>query len=629
MASIWFVEVAQHSIEIDFLYKKGIRERQVNTWKHSQRTEDAFKDIITRAGLVSQTTPHNLTPVQIPIYAYEPGINHIEDYFGLYIKYLIEKMGLGDLLSSKKDIPDVIAFNLIPFFMSVTKASRIARGIATILAVTSELKNQTLLFITSQHTLFSESPELIDLSKIDNGPSVVSIIDFEGNFCTYSNHNGIFKIDDGKLNARDARDKVLVHSEDSLKIALAYDTNMNIGHFDLGSCHVRTHYDLEDFVTYDNVFETIYKKFTDTVKDFKKIHIIATGLEDEALNIIGNRILYNTENDIKMQQGDTSDSDRIEWHSHFSYDQLIGNPEMLKRISSESECILLLTDVTNTGGTVNKLKDYIEGAIFKNLDLTDESKDWSKIILFSIVKMNNSPRDIIECVEISRPYLPNDSKLCPLCILNQPLNKVSPENWKHDFRIVDQEQLTPLDFWELVEDCKAFQPTFIKNSEKKFLRVKTKIIIRRYRKWLKTLIREKYRLKWNDKNPNAIITVDEETGKKFASVFMEALDLPENILLAIHKDILSKKIPPPTILLEKIEQFSSISANALFLDTGVNTGGTMKLMKDYFLEFEIFPYGAFVLDNRLSTEKMKNVLGPEFVAKFESLYTWPFTPRLL
>jgi hypothetical protein len=128
------------------------------------------------------------------------------------------------------------------------------------------------------------------------------------------------------------------------------------------------------------------------------------------------------------------------------------------------------------------------------------------ILPFAIVKMNNSPQDIKAAVVINRPYFEKD--LCPMCDLGQPLKGVRQESWKEDFRNVDAAQLTPLDFWEMVQDCKALRrDEAYLGSASLVHRVETSKLVERYNHWLSNLIRFRCNAAWGSNKPYTIVTV--------------------------------------------------------------------------------------------------------------------------
>ena len=622
MAIVWVIDIPKpkrnHLSDLKALRDIGLKPSQLDSWKLNNRSLEGFVDLIERAGLIDLARNERIYARFSDLSSIDTMREHtdIEQYFAENMARTIDKMGLSDY--NPPDIPDLIAFNLMPFYLRAADANRLARGISEVLATVDKIGNLPFVFIIRDLSSFSNLKIFKDLVEINKGPDLVSAIDFFGHQVLYQKkYQGDVKtcvITRHKIDAAGAREKILVHDDDSLRKALIYNTNINIGHFDVGSCHVRTHYDLEDFIQFDNVFESIYKQFCNFIDGYKNISILATGLESEALITLGNRFVYRNNDEIKYRPPENK---KINWISHLSKQELLKQKDTIISSFENSDLLIILSDILNTGKTVDEFSEIIES--YEKERTTKHKLD---IKPFSILKMLNSPKEVYSCVHIPRPYFEKSD--CPLCFLDQPKVIISEDNWKEDFRSVNQDQLTPLDYWEMVEDCKALvreKPD--SNGKIIFHRVDTLKMMGRYRLWIKMYIRLKYKEEWGDTSISALITTDEPYGIEFCNLVKDALNFNKYRTIKIPREVIADIDPLPMDLSKSLEEVHSEDILSLIIDDGINSGGTIKKIYSLLTDFDITPIGAFVIDSRIDSKTLKC---GETDLLFHSLYNWPFAP---
>jgi len=357
----------------------------------------------------------------------------------------------------------VVVLNLMPFGLSKPQVDKLMLGLcqATQPSGVVPAREWTIVLLTRNIDWFLGSHYYAETVLELAGRVNVALVDLRGYYAI------------GVELAPQRLDRSLFHavfqlSDKQLYYSLIYRTNSHIGHFELAHSHLRTHYDLTDFLEKDNVAERIVKLFTDQVADLETFSVVAVGMEANALWTLTIRLK-------ELLSGRVVD--------------VCGAPgldeDRLARLLSNSQGIVVLTDIVNTGATVADVCARIAG-------LNGGGKP---VRVFAIVSMKNSPPDVdgvgvYSALQLRRPYYERDPNGCPLCVLGQPLQKVRKVE---DFRKVFDEQLTPLDFWEIVSDSKGLREGQPDHFGRVLLyRVETSEVLHRYGHWLRSVVKHKY-----------------------------------------------------------------------------------------------------------------------------------------
>lgn len=634
MSTIFLSEVNQTAIELNKLRDLNIHPDQIASWRQKSRNSRSLIKLIKQVGVIDETPDKQDLIVLSPVNVCEHGCDDIKDITDYFTKFVIKSFdNFGLEVSQDDELPDIIAFNFMPFIFRPANANRIIRGICQGLTVWPQLSKSCLVFFVRQHTLFSRSEQLCGLIQSNDGPNKAVIIDLDGYAVIIARNTEDIQAEPitSKTNISRMLFEEILHFKDktSFRNALIYETNINIGHFDVGTCHVRTHYDLKDFIRRDNVFEHLYNEFYNITDKYNRTSIIAIGLEDEALTIFGNRIEAANKNDPQVKTSKKKQLREVFWRGHFLPDEILNQKKSIKKWAKNSDCLFLLTDVVNSGATIFKLKAKLE-EIIKD---TKKSRDKDNAILeteiklFSVVKMNNAPDDIPSAVVINRPYHSSKPALCPLCILGQPIKRIDPNNWKTDFRYVAHNQLTPLDFWEIVQDCRAFKRKMPYLAGGKLIhRVDTSKIIQRYKNWLSNIVQFKYLSTWGVNFPDRIITLKGEPGEEYAKLILNALKKPKIDILSIPRDVINEEEQLPNNLENQLIDIKNNKKEILLVDDGINSGGTAKKLIKFANKYEIKIMGFLVLDNRLNEKQSQELELSMNSGKLICLYNWPSYP---
>lgn len=569
----------------------GIAEKQTASWNPGKISKKGISKLLTRADVLK----NDEIPI-VDIYInYVEKVEPLNIYFETSFKDAFEKMGIkGELDPSNF----VIVFNLMPFLLSTTIIDKILQGLFHSIADISLLKDVPFVFLTRNIDWFTKSEIFkgsLAKKKIRNSFFLVDIRGYSASF------------QKGKsLQIEIPRSiflEVLNITDKGVRMALIYQTNISLGHFELKNSHIRTHYDLSDFVLRDDVSEYLCDKVSHVIQDYQRVIIIGVGLEQKALMHL-------------MYQFKIMNSDRVREVVDFFEDRSVLR-KRIKELIEETDCIIILSDIVNTGATLS--------TIIQDINQILQGK--VPIKLFTIVRMINSPEIINEnyqldaAITIKREYYPADEKKCPLCQLDQPLKTVEKI---HDFHYTDAAQLTPFDFWEIVEDCKALERSRVDPQGREFLyRINTIRIISRYGNWLKNVIRSKCDLFWPHYKPNVILTVKEAAGAAFSELVSTSLDIDD--VVAVERSEV-RKASPSSGLTKEQNPFSAGRTRVLIVDDGINYGLTLEQLIYYCRAGGIIPLGALVFDSRLKstqTEKLQLLMGGNRIV---ALYTWPSTP---
>lgn len=634
MSSCWLIDILPSDSEVEELRQLGMSPVETISWHHVCRNVPGLINLLREAGAVVDTPQEPHIVVLAPVEIRQSNGRKFEDvheYFYELTRQSLHRLGVQSSLDV--DVPDVLAFNLMPFYPRAAIADRVMNGICRAIEAVPHLSSTCLAFFVRTHRPFSGNADLRRLVQSSLYPNKAIIVDLDGFLINlerdYVKGRNKLRVTRYSI-ARSIFERVL-HFKDkrSFRRALVYQTNINIGHFDLGTCHVRTHYDLNDFVRRDNVFEHIYSEFCHVTAGFNNIAVIATGLERNALTVLGNRLQSANVRDLQMTSRGSLQSRDVTWRGHFFADEVSSHAEQIKGWVRGSDCVLVLTDIVNSGSTARRTGEAFR-RILKDMETRGKTHNGKiEIKTFAVAKMNNSPSDIEASVVINRPYFSSDQALCPLCQLKQPIKKVEQDTWEEDFRYVDPAQLTPLDFWEMVKDCDALQ------REKSYAggirlmhRVDTERLLQRYSHWLANVIAAKYRSTWGRSYPDMLLIVSEEGGLRFAALVGDALRPHRCRILSIPRAVLDEKQEPSCELTNELAKCRDLRFRVLLADDGMNFGNTARHLIRLARKYEVDLLGMLVLDCRLETSELQR-FETEAVNKnfrIEALYTWPSHP---
>jgi len=630
----WVIEIGSNPTQLSQLEHLEVIPYDITSWRYKSRSPIAFLDLLRKDGVITDDPSNPVYPVVASVDNPIHGDQEIQDiglYFFKLIKNALELLGIESIVGP--NAPYVIAINLWPFHTRSAIADRLAGGIMRAVAHFPKLAGTSLVLFVRIHKTFSESVELSRLIQSPNYPSKIYIIDRDG-YSIMLERNVDPEAAGPKL-----RRHIIGHSvfdtllnfpdKESFRSQLIYQTNMNIGHFDVGSCHVRTHYDLTDFVRRDSVFQHLYKELRRVTHGFKKVNVITTGFEIDALMTLANRIQDASARDYQVENGNGSKKVEFFWIGHLSGSDLKAYTGHLEKLVGDSDCLLILTDVVNSGSTVEEMSKALE-QIREGMDSSSHRPIDPDVVIkvFAVVKMRNSPPSIEAAVTIERPYFKIDDKTpCPLCQMKQPIAKVGKETWNKDFKYVDRAQLTPFDFWETVQDCKALETDKLYAGGFRLLhRVSTKRVLERYKHWLVNVIRARYASEWGTQYPSTLFFVDEPSGESFANLTMEALYPHRCVTVKVTREVVSGRQEISDKTTNSLTACRQRGDKVLIVDDGINTGGTISRLISFVTRHDIKPMGVLVFDNRLQEVQIRHLENEMSGAKVIALYTWPARP---
>jgi len=594
MSCVYLLEVAYSKTQYDLLDKFKVPQAQAGSWIPERRNDDALLELLHRIGLLDETPEIRIS---LPIEVSQP-VDNLTDYFERFLKEALDKIEKDKVDSG--GAPNVVGINLMPFLLAATLVDKLVQGIASVLTEAALIASTKIVFFAQEYSWFSRSDILKSLILRSEMPEI-TVVDLRGYVCT------MFRATDRDLGQtlkeipRSMFEKILrFKNKSEFRNALIYETNINIGHFALPNSHIRTHYDLYDFVQRNNVQEHLFKEFSQLIQQYKKVTIIGEGLELSMIIWLGNRFADFLPNVLRFEP--------------FSGRRI--NDPSLKKWFEESDCVVVLTDIVNTGETIS--------SVLKGLRSFNEKKK-IPIEVFTVVKLKNSPNLIhdtyrlTEAVKINRPYYHPQN--CALCQVGQP---IKPVNRLEDFNCVDENQLTPLDFWEIVDDCKAMiRDTAYPAGGLLLHRVDTGIILKRYGNWISNVIRNRVRKKWENLLPQAICTVDEESGKQFARLVGEALGVDVDRILAVDRDVLRGAKPYESVKAALLHDIKENEWVVLLVDDGMNHGKTMAQLIDFCDANRLSVLGVLVFDSRLRSEQHHQLEERMGGKKVLALYNWP------
>ena len=566
--------------------KYGVNDpQQLMCWQGDDLSADGIFEILKFAG----AAVNDVNTIEKKYYPDGSNYESLVEFFRLFKKDL-----LLDLTDKKIQIANkcnIYAINLMDYLLSATLIDKILVGL--LYDDNNEFLDGDNCFVLMIRNVdwAKRSHVFQDIisKKVIKGK--ILVFDYRGYGVLYNNGiliNGEIEID------RKFFYKTLNVSYDSVYKSLIRDTNNYIGHFVLPNSHVRTHYDLTDFIKRDNVSEYIFKQMLDLKGVSESLLLIGVGLEDDAIHRVGDQFcsLLQDKCDIKFVYIplDASIENRIQidWLSFY-------------------QTIILFGDIVNSGETIKKYLLWIASHMKRNKDVK----------IFSIIKMLNSPQNIEGLnlnggLTIQRKFYPKDS-LCPLCKMEQP--EITVNNIDH-FRKIDDRQLTPFDFWEMVGESKAL---LMNDNDKNTYGIDTIRIFKRYRNWLKSLIKNKYDKYFNNYKANLIVTVEEDGGLLFADLVSDAIGVSET--LKISRSDIKKAVPGVKIDIETRIK-NDITNFAIIVDDCINSGNTILNLIILCRTHNIVPLGVIIFDSRANYQALQSIAAYIGDNNVHPLYSW-------
>lgn len=388
-------------------------------------------------------------------------------------------------------------------------------------------------------------------------------------------------------------------TEQEFRKLAAYDcTTRYLGHFILHSkVHVRTHYDIYKLIHNERAYSFIKEKFEDLCKKRGFDLILGFGLCSMAIS----ELIEALGSSMGIPYG-------------FIYE---GAMEFIQSaIERGQKRVMLISDVVNSGKSAKSQIDMVN------------SLGGEVVGLFVIISMENSVKTIDgvpvdSCTKFGRTYYEEDK--CRLCKLGYPERPVESAD---QFREVFKYDTQPLDFWELVDDAKAFRVghQIIGSVPNHYLYyIDTPRIFKKYGDWIATVLTDKIkRGKINIKNIHHLICPNEEGARLLCEKLATKIEMKhENIELIDREDI--RKSSPTGIekdLREKYEKL--IGKNILLIDDGVNTLNTYSGFKNLASGLGASLVAYIIFLNRLSHQKMLGFEKEDI--KFIDFYHWPIPP---
>jgi adenine/guanine phosphoribosyltransferase-like PRPP-binding protein len=581
---IFFVDIAEK--EHEPVRRFGFVPTGDNSWSPLRRRDQQIPNFLRKCGLD---------------FGEDKSVTRLEVQGGLEVGSLEEYLaGLAGDLKAKissslpKDASFAIVLNLMPFFLSPTRIDKLARDFLSRLSEGAPaLPAQVLLLVRNidwivRSIVFQEMRQEGRIAYLVTG---IDVRCYGSHFHPGSAPTA-FELD------RTGFREILACNEKEVYRALVYETNTYIGHYALPHSHVRTHYDLKDFITRDDVWEYLLTTVNELLSGGEKVYVLGTGIEHAAVCKLGEQLKSRLN----------------ERHIEFEY---LPTPASFENVrmdwSAQFDATVVVTDIVNTGISIQPL--------VHRLMSTNTNK--RTIHIFAIATMQNSAKEvggvpISSGLTIRRDFYGTKAEQCPLCQLLQPLTQVKKVE---DFRRIDASQLTPLDFWEIVKDAKAFVRNEQDLQGRHFaFRVDTVSVVKRYRRWLRNVIEQRYEETWGKAKPDVICTVAEVPGETFAELAREAIGAKR--MERIPRDIL-RRVTPGGVSLGGTKPYLRRGERVLLADDGMNFGNTMRMLIGFCLASGAVPLGAIVLDNRLDpgqTEPIRRLMGS---GQLIALYSWP------
>jgi len=548
-----------------------------------------WSDLLLEAGITSVATT-NIRQISISV---DPPPEHLDNFFA----HIFDRLKL-DLERREPDAMHTrfILLNLTPLNLCTTLIDKIITGILFSNAANPIPADCHLIFLLRNidHLLKSNA---FGSARASGAFGIsVSTVDFRGYAATVVSGTPDPVVSFG----RRAFATILPTEPHKVHRSLVFETNTHLGHFMLPNSHVRTHYDLTEFIARDNVWEFILGILSEIVGDHFPILVVGTGLEESAIRTMA-------------EQFQSAVAERIVTEFHYLPDP----STVLAALSNWSErfnIALVLGDIVNSGTTLHGVVSLLKQSNFHA----------RPIRVFAVARMQNSPRSIEDvpltvAVGIPRDYYSAKASECLLCELAQPAVAV---NSARDFTRIDEAQLTPFDFWEIVPDSSALRQGATDPQQRHFLfRVDTEKLVKRYGRWLENVIRYKAQQLWPNIRPDLLCTVREESGIAFAHLVSKALSC--SYIVSIPRTSLRRVTPASKPMSELTELAHHHEKRLLLVDDGINYGHTLRTLITACRVANATIMGAIVLDCRLNQHGVGTLCHLMGSTPLLSLYTWP------
>ncbi|MBU0579532.1 phosphoribosyltransferase [Patescibacteria group bacterium] len=515
-------------------------------------------------------------------------VDNLESYFEYFATELQRD---ASKILAKTSEPPIFILNLMPFYLSITRMDRILK--ALFLGKLNIRDGLILLMVRNLDWVLKSSvfQDICTQQKLPLSFFVVDLRCYAKRF--HKNQFSDFEIPQGTFQYLLDINKTRIYN------SLVFGTNSHIGHYELANSHVRTHYDLREFIARDNVWEYLHKFFLSLVDEAETVLFIGTGIERDVIIRVG----YQLQTLFGQRYVVT-----------FEYlPPLTAAENIDTTLSRQNDAVIVFTDIVNSGNTLQPLVQK----------LVANNSEHKPIHIFTIAKMRNSPSEIEGIklnagLTIKRDYYTKRPDSCKLCQLGQPPVKVKEAE---DFRQVLPGQLTPYDFWEIVTDSQALLRKQ-KDPQGRFFsfRIDTHRVVRRYGHWLRNVIAQRFAETWPNTRPEVICTVEEETGLTFASLVSEAIDV--NKIVSIPRRDLRRVTPGGGLPQNTKNPFDGVS-RVLLADDGINFGNTMSNLIMFCRAAGINPMGAIVLDSRLDQRATDGIRVQMSRSPLVALYEWP------
>lgn len=568
----------------------GVPYTQYLSWSPERRTNDGFSELLIESELI--TSP--FSSISNLSVSTECTPKSLDEYFSEYGKNLQSYFSDNP---SAFDSKTILILNLFPYCFSTSLIDKIVTGLFPADKSNLTSPDSKIVILVRNIDWILKSEAFIRALNNEYLQGLFLAIDFRGYGALFQNG----KQERSFRTSRDPFHTILSISYENVYKSLIFETNNFIGHFKLPNSHLRTHYDLTEFIIRDNVWEYFLVTILGIIGDAKSILVIGTGIENNAIHRIGDQIKSILGDSLIVEFIYLDDSSLIDQYLPSSW-------------SKDYDLALVVGDIVNSGLT---LKSFLSWLVSNN----SQNK---QIKVFAVAKMANS-RDEIEGiplnvgVTIRREFYENDEEKCQLCQLSQPLIEVKTLK---EFSQTDSRQLTPFDFWEIVEDSEALRLDESDPQERKLLyRIDTSELVRRYGNWFRNVISQRFEELWPNIQPDVICTVKEDPSIDFAKLVSNALNV--NKIVKIHRDDLRRLVSVGGLPEGVINPFESDAVKVLIVDDGINYGGTIKSLISFCKAAGIhMPVGVVVLDSRLSSvavRKIRQMIGNR---ELLALYSW-------
>ncbi len=569
------------------LRENGFGRVDDRSWFKEKRKDQGFEQLLRDCGLEIQT-PAALHQVTVSV---DSDTTTISDYFSQFVLRLHAR--ISGLL--QPDTPVTVILNLMPFCLSISRIDKMVIGLFGSDSFFHQMRGSLVVMVRNVDWIL-KSEKLAMLRSGNALQTDLLALDIRGYVTRFAQDKAPSNHSIGRGSFR----QILDLDTNEIYRSLVFGTNAYIGHYELRNSHVRTHYDLEEFVKRDNVWEYLYGAFLEVVGETDRLLMIGTGMEVRVLQRITEQLKS------ALEDRHTVDIECIPSHSLAR--------EISVGWSERYDMAVVITDIVNSGETLKGLVST----------LADANSGEKPIRAFAITQMKNSPSvvsgvSLAAGVKIRRDYYPNDPSKCPLCQIHQPLTTVHTAD---DFCRVEKGQLTPFDFWEIINDSGSL----IKNRQdlqgRRFsYRVDTARVVRRYANWLGNTVAHFAAEAWPNCRPDVICTVDEESGVAFADLVAGALGVSR--VVSVPRQVL-RKVTPSGGLPPDVDSPLCHSDQVLVVDDGANFGGTLMSLIAYCrAATRMPPMGALVLDSRLDTQGVGKISAQMARRPLIALYQWP------